>query len=148
MSRKLWDSKCGATFCVVFFGSVLGAIHFGVSLTIWCVALWVFVTSNKSEESPAIFLNAIPSVILFITLALNLICLKKSHRKALMMFLLCVIVSVSCFTYEVSNHMYQLRTPVSHLGDEYFNFTVAFKEHYYNWWWYKRIVRITDEKSE
>lgn len=147
MSKKLWISDRGTVFWFVFTGSLVGVIHFCVSLITWCVALRFHITSNKSEENLTIFINAIPSIILFIALVLNLIYMNKSHSKALVVFLLCVIVSVSCFAYEASNHMYQFRTPVSHIGGEYFNFTVAFKEHYYNWW-YKRVVRIIPEEEK
>jgi len=148
MTNKPWISEHRAVSWFVFIGSLVGIIHFCVSLITWCVALRFHITANKSEENFAMFINAIPSIILLIVLVFNFIYMNKSPIKALVVFLLCVIVSLSCFAYEASNHMYQFRTPVSHIKDEYYNFTVAFKEHYYNWWWYKRIVKIAPDEND
>ena len=140
-------SKSEVVRWIITVGSFFAIIHFGVSLIMWTISAWVSFGPQGKESGWSTMLHSVPAVLLFFASFIAFMFACKKRPLANVILLLILAVSVLCFAYETSNHLYQINLPVSHIGSEYSNYTIGLKEVYYNWWWYRKTNRIFPDNS-
>jgi hypothetical protein len=111
--------------------SIIGMIHFFISLLSWGMLFWVAckLSKNGSVECKT-FIYSIPAVILFILFIGAFILARRESRFTLQILILAVILLIGAFVYDAVNRNYQFHAE-NMAGD---NHGGTFK--YCTWWWY------------
>lgn len=138
-------SKTKITNRIVTVICLLCVIHFSISIFVWFLFIWY----RLEELNRMQLIGLTLAMILFIAsiVSLVMVCKKKTIGKIII--LLTILLATAVFFYETSNHLCQVRRPISHIGNKYFNFSVGFKEDYCTWWWYHRSYNYFDlQKNE
>ena len=126
---------------VVLGLSLIFVLHFSVSLLLWLGYVWHVSRTNGQLNWPYL-LHCVPAVILFsISLAAFILVLLKK-RKAGLLLLIAVVLSVCCFIYETHYDKWCYTvSPIALDGVEPYQ-GLGFRYIFVNWWWYEKdIVR-------
>lgn len=105
----------------ILIGAIICTLHFSISILHWLFGPILLFVFSWIEIDWLMFLHSIPAFALFGTSALALTLIIKRRRKAGLVLLLTVVLSMSCSVFEIGNHYYN--------GFE--------KNEYFTWWLYR-----------
>jgi|SRR3989339_1655464 len=128
--------------------SLILIIHFSISIIIWLFFLYGSITLTSKEKDWSIFINFIPSIALFTTSVLAYKFARSKTKKAILILLLTLLISILSFVYETSNHYCQMQTPIYHFEQQFSYISLGYKERYNNWWWYEKVIRTAPERKQ
>lgn len=149
---KLNDKYKKTPFSVLTI-SFLGVIHFMISIIYGGYILWLYMfnyesASKNSNYHGIRFFSMIPALVIFIFFIVAFKMALKKKKLSSIIMALCLIASMGLFVIETKCGLYQLRTPIMHINDKYYNITIGEKHLYTNWWWYsEKELYFTENAS-
>lgn len=124
--------------------SLLCSLHFLISIYWWGEYVYYYAKGDAFEIDWGMLLHAVPAVILVCAFLLSYAFSRRNLKRAALLFILSLLVSVCLFLVDTGNNFYQLWTPVLRVGSEYSGFCKGNRYHYHTWWWYRKTELYRD----
>ena len=106
---------------------------FMISICFLCVIHFLF-----SKKIFLIITTVAFAIALFALSVISLVLIYERKSIGKIIISLTILLAMIVFFYETSNHLCQMRIPISHIGNQYYYISVGYEEFYCNWWWHHK----------
>jgi len=127
--------------------SLLCSLHFVISIWWWGRYVYHLASHDAFEIDWGMLLHAVPAVVLLCAFLLSYIFSRKHLKRAALVLVSSLIVSTGLFLIETGCNLYQMATPVLHVGSQYFVISQGNRYHFLSWWWYHKTELRRDQLS-
>ena len=127
---------------------VLGLLNFGAAAVMWGVMVWVGIRLDEPYvDWVMLAVQAVPAAILFVCFVVSLSLRRKKLQVSVLLTATACLASITLFLVETRLRLYQLNTPIMHVGDTYYNLSVGDRLHYSNWPWYTDVRLAAEHRT-